>query len=99
MRIVRAAEPSAGRRWEFLMPDGTPHREWYEAPGLINLLERQGSRRQVEFDAIIGGIDGSEHPDAARIVPGWRGEAFDLHECVQALFRMRPSGVDSRDAA
>jgi hypothetical protein len=34
-------------------------------------------------------VTGFNHPDAATIRPGWAGERFDLHECVQALFRMR----------
>jgi hypothetical protein len=34
-------------------------------------------------------VDGFDHPEARRIRPGWCGKPFDLHECVQALFRMQ----------
>jgi hypothetical protein len=88
---VRAAEPSAGRRWVFLMPDGRPHQDWYRAESLANLLPQQTAARQAEWDAVIEGVDGFHHPDALRIVPGWRGERFDIHDCVQALYRMQLS--------
>jgi hypothetical protein len=91
MTIVRAAEPSAGRRWVFLMPDGRPHQDWYRAESLANLLPQQTAARQAEWDAVIEGVDGFHHPDALRIVPGWRGERFDIHDCVQALYRMQLS--------
>jgi hypothetical protein len=90
MTIVPAAEPSAGPRWQFVMPDGTPHQDWYDADALAHVLARQSGRRQTEHTALIESVDGFNHPDAQRIRPGWRGERFDLHECVQALFRMRP---------
>jgi hypothetical protein len=98
MQILPAAEPSAGRRWDFLMPDGTPHQIWYSAEGLARKLAQQMGRRQAEFEAVIEGVDRFDHPDAARILPGWRGERFDLHECVQALFRMRLLNEDSEAA-
>ena len=46
-------------------------------------------RRQAEFDAYLDGVDRFAHPDAQRIVPGWRGEPFLLSDCVQALFGMQ----------
>jgi hypothetical protein len=95
MLIVRAAEPTPGRRWDAIMPDGKPHRDWYSPDGLANLLAQQVGSRQAEFDAVIEGVDRFGHPDAARIQPGWRGERFDLHEAVQALFRMPMPREDS----
>jgi hypothetical protein len=100
MTIVPAAEPSAARRWEFVMPDGKPYQDWYSADGLAYLLAEQAPRRQAEFAAVIETVDGFEHPEALRIRPGWRGERFDLHECVQALFRMRlPDDSEAWEAA
>jgi hypothetical protein len=99
MRIVRADEPVPGRRWDAVMPDGKPHRDWYSPDGLANFLAQQVGRRQEEFESVIEGVDRFGHPDAARIQPGWRGERFDLHEAVQALFRMPVVRDDSDKAA
>jgi HNH endonuclease/Domain of unknown function (DUF222) len=77
MRIVRVAEPEAGRRWEFLIPDGAPHHAWYQAGGLATLLNRQVGRRRAERETLLEGVDGVDHPDAVRIRPDWRGEPFD----------------------
>lgn len=88
MRIVRAAEPVPGRRWDALMPDGKPHRDWYSPDGLVAMLAQQVGRGHEDLATVIEGVDRFAHPDAARIQPGWRGERFDLHETVQALFRM-----------
>jgi hypothetical protein len=38
------------------------------------------------------------YPDARVIRPGWAGERFDLHDCVQALFRMRLPDQDQQAA-
>ena len=99
LRIVPAAHPGTGPRWEFLMPDGTPHRSWYDADGLARMLVQQVGRRQAEFETIIGVVDGFIHPDAASIRPAWRGEPFDLHECVQTLFRMQVAAGETQEAA
>ncbi len=37
---------------------------------------------------MITNVTGFHHPDAQRIQPRWRGERYDRHEAVQALFRM-----------
>jgi hypothetical protein len=89
MKIMPAAEPSPGHRWEFVMPDGNPPQDWYDAQGLAHLLARQAPEQDARFDTVLDGVDGFGHPDARRIRPGWCGEPFDLHECVQALFRMQ----------
>ena len=96
MIIQRSSHPTpSARRWEFLMPDGSPHREWYTADGLLNFLARHADKTQAEQQrnqrtSMIENVVSFRHPHARRIQPGWRGERFDLHECVQALFRMRP---------
>ncbi len=89
MRIVPAAEQIAGRRWEFVMPDGSPRRPWVDAERLaVQLADRVG-RRQADVDAYLDRVDRFAHPDAQRIVPGWRGEPFLLSDCVSALFGMQ----------
>ena len=94
MTIVRAAEPAAGRRWDVVMPDGSAPYAWWHADTLARQLAEQSDHRRqaelaAEFDAVIEGVDGFGHPDARRILPGWAGERFDIHECVQALYRMQ----------
>jgi 5-methylcytosine-specific restriction endonuclease McrA len=87
------------RTWTFLMPDGSPHRDWHTAEGLSSFLARhaeqavnQGADPVREPSLIervrLEGVDSFHHPDAQRIQPGWRGEPYDRHEAVQALFRM-----------
>lgn len=105
MIIRRAGSGESGlgsraRRWEFLMPDGGPHKDWWTAEGLLNFLAQHADKAQAEQQreqrtSVINNVVSFHHPHAQRIVPGWRGERFDLHECVQALFRMRPT--DSSD--
>jgi len=87
--IIRRSEHG----WEFRMPDGTPHRAWWSAEGLSNFLAQhadqgQAARQRVRHDSTIEGVTSFHHPDARRIQPGWRGERFDRHEAVQAMFRM-----------
>ena len=75
------------------MPDGKPHREWYTAEGLLNFLAQHADKAQAEQQrlrrtSMIDNVVSFHDPYARRIQPGWRGERFDLHECVQSLFRM-----------
>ena len=99
IRRVSSAEAgpaSRARRWEFLMPDGKPHREWYTAEGLLNFLAQHADKAQAEQQrlrrtSMIDNVVSFHDPYARRIQPGWRGERFDLHECVQTLFRMQPT--------
>ena len=79
--------------WEFRMPDGRPHRDWYTAEGLLNFLTqhadtRTAARHRTDAATVIDNVTGFHHPDAQRIQPRWRGERYDRHEAVQALFRM-----------
>ena len=81
------------RQWEFLMPDGSPHKYWWSAEGLLNFLAQHADKAQAEQQrrqrtSVIDNVVSFHHPHAQRIQPGWRGERFDLHECVQSLFRM-----------
>ena len=97
MSIVRSATPTATQRWEFLMPDGSQPRPWWHADTLARLLADhtqsggQAATEWEEFETIIKGVDRFDHPDARRILPGWAGGPFDIHECVQALYRMHVS--------
>lgn len=95
--IIRRIDPEVGcgavRRWDFLMPDGTAHRDWWSAEGLLSFLSQHADRRQTELqrrrrETMIDNVRSFHHPDAQRIQPGWRGERYDRHEAVQALFRM-----------
>jgi hypothetical protein len=43
-------------------------------------------------------VDSFHHPDAHAIRPRWRGEPFDLHACVQALFTIKlPEPTEDQD--
>ncbi len=86
------------------MPDGTPHRDWYTAEGLLNFLTQHADRNRAEDQhrqrlSMITTVTGFHHPDAQRIQPGWRGERYDRHEAVQALFRMPVRASENQKAA
>ncbi len=86
-RLAGAGGPTAG--WDFQMPDGSLHRSWYSAERLPHLLhDQQEKQRQLEAARFVAVTD-LDHPDARTIRPGWAGERFDLHACVQALFNLR----------
>ena len=75
------------------MPDSSPHKHWWTAQGLLNFLIQHADKAQAEQQrrqrtSVIDNVVSFHHPHAQRIQPGWRGERFDLHECVQSLFRM-----------
>jgi len=97
------ASPSAATTWEFVMPDGKPHRDWYTAEGLLTFLNQHADRtraeqQQSERSTMITNVTGFHHPDAQRIQPRWRGERYDRHEAVQALFRMPLLSEDEKAA-
>lgn len=97
---IRRADATTGRVWEFWMPDGRPHRDWYSAEGLLNFLaqhadQTRADQQQTRRRTMINNVTSFHHPDAQRIQPGWRGERYDRHEAVQALFRM-PLRTESR---
>ena len=45
----------------------------------------------------LANVDDWDHPDARRIRPGWRGEPFSVHDCVQALITMKISDPEPQD--
>ena len=96
--------PTTPATWEFWMPDGKPHRDWYTAEGLLNFLAQHADRNRAEEQrrqrlSMISTVTGFDHPDAQRIQPGWRGERYDRHEAVQALFRMPVRASENQKAA
>jgi hypothetical protein len=80
------------------MPDGTPHQPWYHPDNLPRLLQRHLQERREQQTTSLAAVTGFDHPDARVIRPRWAGERFDLHECVQALFRMRLPDQDHEAA-
>ena len=80
------------------------HRDWYTAEGLLNFLTQHADHQQAvqartDRTTMITTVDGFHHPDAQRIQPRWRGERYDRHEAVQALFRMPVRTTEDREAA
>jgi hypothetical protein len=88
--------PSPG--WEFVMPNGSLHRPWHTADRLPTLLCQQLDPQRAEDAAQLAAVAGFNHPAAQVIRPGWAGERFDLHTCVQALFGMRLPDQDQQAA-
>jgi hypothetical protein len=93
-------DPAKGARpgWEFVMPDGSPHRPWYTADRLPILLAEQLDRQRALDTGKLSAVTGFNHPDAQTIRPGWAGEPFDLHACVQAIFGMKLPDQDQQAA-
>jgi hypothetical protein len=76
---------AGGSAWEFRMPDG----EVLSAAGPRVRNSRQLTRRLTDLQAsAVDHIQGLGHPESRTIRPNQTGEQFDLHEAVQALFRM-----------
>jgi hypothetical protein len=91
-------KPGVAVGWEFVLPDGTPHRPWYDGESLPILLSQQLARRRAEQASALADVTGFDHPAARTIRPRWAGERFDLHECVQAIFGMNLSDQDQEAA-
>ena len=95
IRIVPAAEPGPGDRWDFVMPDGRSPDGWPSHEYRTSRLAAPVGRRRyqyefdTEYDTEIEGVDRFNHPGRQRIVPGWRGGWLNLSECVSALFGMQ----------
>jgi hypothetical protein len=79
--------PGARVQWRFVMPDGTPHRPWWDADTLVRQLAKQPARQPDTSQ--VHDVTTFDDPAAQTIRPRWAGEAFDLHACVEALFTMR----------
>ena len=86
MRIERHTGPTVG--WRFVMPDGAPHKPWYTAEALPRLLLEQVERQSAADHTSLASVTSFHDADAQTIRPGWAGERFDLHACVEALFQM-----------
>ncbi len=78
----------------FAMPDGRPFQDWYGPQVLPELLTGQLRRRRDRRRELLAGVTGFADPLARSIRPGWAGERFDLHACVEALFGMRLPAED-----
>ena len=82
--------PGTGSRWRFVMPDGTPHRPWWDAETLARLPAEHAVGRADDREARPAQeVASFDDPAAQTIRPRWAGERFDLHACVEALFAMR----------
>ena len=46
IRRTRPRPSTDDPTWEFVMPDGKPHRDWYTADGLLNFLTQHADRRR-----------------------------------------------------
>jgi hypothetical protein len=113
IRIDPRAEPTTARRFDFVLPDGRPADGWRDEEQLARRLgdlvgrrrylhERHQDERYPDEPHPDGNhldeVDSFFHPDAQRIVPGWTGEPFGLHDCVAALFGMSVAGADAEAA-
>jgi hypothetical protein len=79
-----------GDRWVFAKPDGRRCDPWVSDENLAQHLDvaLRRQRQQAETDHVAS-VDNFQHPHARTIRPGWAGEPFDLHACVQALFTIK----------
>jgi hypothetical protein len=80
-------------RWEFTMPDGTACQHWHTDVPLANRLRYLNNQQHIEE------VDSFRHPDAKTIQPRWAGEPFNIHDCVQALYRMKLPQTEDQQAA
>lgn len=88
MRIERDTGTTPTVSWRLVMPDGTQHRPWYTAEALPRLLQEQVDRQAAADQTALTSVTSFQDADAGTIRPGWAGERFDLHACVEALFQM-----------
>jgi hypothetical protein len=75
--------------WIFTKPDGQRCDTWVDDANLAQHLDFALRRTQQAEHDRLAGVDSFQHPDARTIRPGWAGEPFDLHACVQALFTIK----------
>ena len=77
--------------WLFTKPDGQPCQPWLSDENLARHLDfarRRAEQQAAQRDRLTA-VDSFHHPHATTIRPRWRGEPFDLHACVQALFTIK----------
>ena len=75
------------------MPDGTACQNWHTDIPLANRLRHQQAQQRIEE------VDTFHHPYAKPIQPRWTGEPFNIHDCVQALYRMKRPEPEDQQAA
>jgi hypothetical protein len=51
-------------------------------------LQQQIERQAADDQTALTGVTSFHDAEARTIRPGWAGERFDLHACVEALFQM-----------
>jgi hypothetical protein len=86
--------------WVFTKPDGQPCDSWVSDENLARHLDfaRRRALQQTAKQDQLAAVDSFQHPDARTIRPGWTGEPFDLHACVQALFTIKlPKPCEAQD--
>ena len=54
----------------------------------LDFARRRAEQQAAQRDRLTA-VDSFHHPHATTIRPRWRGEPFDLHACVQALFTIK----------
>ena len=73
---------------------GLVMRIWH---GISTSPAAEQSKQAAQRDQLAA-VDSFHHPDATTIRPRWRGEPFDLHACVQALFTIKlPEPIEGQD--
>ena len=76
--------------WAFTKPDGRRCEPWVSDDNLARPLAFALRRNTAQFQQDrLAAIDSFHHPKARTIRPGWSGEPFDLHACVEALFTIK----------
>ena len=86
--------------WLFTKPDGQRCDSWVSDENLARHLDfaRRRAQHQTAEQDQLAAVDSFQHPAARTIRPGWTGEAFDLHACVQALFTIKlPKPGENQD--
>jgi len=81
--------------WIFTKPDGQRCDPRIDDANLARHLDfalrrtQQAEHHHQTRAAQLAAVDSFQHPDARTIRPGWAGEPFNLHACVEALFTIR----------
>jgi hypothetical protein len=86
--------------WLFAKPDGQTCQPRLSDENLARHLDfaRRRAEQQAAQRDQLAAVDSFHHPHATTIRPRWRGEPFDLHACVQALFTIKlPQPNDDQD--
>lgn len=82
--------------WKFTMPDGRDvrqHHSWGASDDALRWKLQEHAERATKT---LAGVHSMTDPAADKIVPGWRGEPFSIHDCVLALFDL--ASIQERNA-